>query len=144
MNIGDLGLISGLRRFSGLRRSPAGGHGNSVQYSCLENPHGQRSLSGYTVCGVAKSWTPLSDKAQHNTSRLLHFTFLSTWSLQRLETPRFPKTLSVKLGSLTAERCKNLKVFCRPQKGRKFPESIRQNLTSPWHGFPGIGKTFID
>ena len=23
------------------------GHGNPVQYSCLENPHGQRSLAGY-------------------------------------------------------------------------------------------------
>ena len=44
-NIGDLGLISGLRR------SPAGGHGNSVQYSCLENPDGQRSLSGYSLWG---------------------------------------------------------------------------------------------
>ena len=24
----------------GLRRSPGGGHGNLLQYSCLENPHG--------------------------------------------------------------------------------------------------------
>ena len=24
-----------------------GGHGNPLQYSCLENPHGQRSLVGY-------------------------------------------------------------------------------------------------
>ena len=28
------------------RRSPRGGHGNTLQYSCLENPHGQRSLAG--------------------------------------------------------------------------------------------------
>ena len=28
----DLGLISGSGRF------PGGGHGNSLQYSCLENP----------------------------------------------------------------------------------------------------------
>ena len=27
--------------------SPGGGHGNPLQYSCLENPHGQRSLAGY-------------------------------------------------------------------------------------------------
>ena len=53
-----------------------------------------------TVCGVANSWTLLSDKAQRSTSRFLCFTFLSTWSLQRLETPRFPTILSVKLGSL--------------------------------------------
>ena len=29
----------------GLRRSPGGGHGNSLQYFCLENPHGQRNLA---------------------------------------------------------------------------------------------------
>ena len=32
----------------GLGRSPGGGHGNPHQYSCLENPHGQRSLAGYS------------------------------------------------------------------------------------------------
>ena len=37
-NVGDLGLIPGLGRSLG------GGHGNPLQYSCLENPHGQRSL----------------------------------------------------------------------------------------------------
>jgi len=38
----DEGLIPG----SG--RSPRGGQGNPLQYSCLENPHGQRSLAGYS------------------------------------------------------------------------------------------------
>ena len=38
----DLGSISGLQRF------PGRGHGNPLQYSCLENPHGQRSLVGYS------------------------------------------------------------------------------------------------
>ena len=33
-NVGDLGLIPGLER------SPGGGHGNPLQYSGLENPHG--------------------------------------------------------------------------------------------------------
>ena len=50
-NAGDLGLIPGLRR------SPGGAHGNPPLYSCLENPHGQRSLAGATVRGVAKSQT---------------------------------------------------------------------------------------
>ena len=31
----------------GWGRSPGGGHGNPVQYSCLENPR-QRSLVGYS------------------------------------------------------------------------------------------------
>ena len=34
---GDPGLIPGWGR------SPGGGHGGPLQYSCLENPHGQRS-----------------------------------------------------------------------------------------------------
>ena len=37
-HMGDLGLIPELGRSSG------GGHGNPFQYSCLENPQGQRSL----------------------------------------------------------------------------------------------------
>ena len=41
-NVGDLGLIPGLGR------SPRGGHGNPLQHSCLENPHGQRCLAGYS------------------------------------------------------------------------------------------------
>ena len=36
---------------SGLERSPGGGHGISLQYSCMENPYGQRSLVGYSSCG---------------------------------------------------------------------------------------------
>ena len=39
-SVGDLGSIPGLGRY------PGGGHGNPLQYSCLENPHGQRSLLG--------------------------------------------------------------------------------------------------
>ena len=41
----DAGLIPG----SG--RSPGGGHGNPLPYSCLENPHGQRSLADYSPWG---------------------------------------------------------------------------------------------
>ena len=31
------------------------GHGNPLQYPCLENPHGQRSLAGYRPWGRRKS-----------------------------------------------------------------------------------------
>ena len=31
-------------RSLGWEDAPGGGHGNPLQYSCLENPHGQRSL----------------------------------------------------------------------------------------------------
>ena len=36
----------------GSGRSPGGGHGNPLQYSCLENSHGQRNWRA-TVHGVA-------------------------------------------------------------------------------------------
>ena len=49
-DIRDVGLISG----SG--RSPGGGHGNPLQYSCLENPM-DRGAWPATVHGVAKSDT---------------------------------------------------------------------------------------
>ena len=39
----------------GLGKSPGGGHGNPLQYSCLENPCGQRSLVGYSPCGHKES-----------------------------------------------------------------------------------------
>ena len=54
-NAGDLGLIPRLGR------SPGGGHGNTFQYSCMENPHGQRGTWQATVHGVAKNQTRLSD-----------------------------------------------------------------------------------
>ena len=44
-NVGDLGSMAGLGRF------PGGGHGNSLQCSCLENPYGQRSLADYSPWG---------------------------------------------------------------------------------------------
>ena len=41
-NAGDLGSIPGSVKF------PGEGNGNPLQYSCLENPHGQGSLVGYS------------------------------------------------------------------------------------------------
>ena len=39
----------------GSGRSPGGGHGNPLQYSCLEKSHGQRSLAGYSPWGHKES-----------------------------------------------------------------------------------------
>ena len=46
----DMGSIPGLER------SPGGGHGNPLQYSCQENPMGRGDWQTI-VHGVAKSWT---------------------------------------------------------------------------------------
>ena len=43
-----------------LGRSPGGGNGNLLQYSCLENPM-DRGAWQTTVHGVAKSQTRLSE-----------------------------------------------------------------------------------
>ena len=51
---GDMGSISGSDR------SPGGGNGNPLQYSCLENPM-DREAWWATVHGVAKSLTGLSN-----------------------------------------------------------------------------------
>ena len=42
---------------------PLGGHGNPLQYSCLDNPHGQRRLLGFSPRGRKEFSTGLSDKA---------------------------------------------------------------------------------
>ena len=42
----------------GWGRSPEGGHGNPLQYSCLENPMDRRAWRA-TGHRVAKSWTGL-------------------------------------------------------------------------------------
>ena len=50
-NAGDLGSIPGLGR------SPGEGYGNPLECSCLENPHGQKSLVGYSPWDRKKSET---------------------------------------------------------------------------------------
>ena len=52
----------------GLGRSLGGGNGNPLQYSCLENPHGERSLVGYSPWGL-KELDPIEQlsTAQHRT-----------------------------------------------------------------------------
>ena len=52
----DSGLISGSRR------SPGGGHGNPLQYSCLENPM-DIGVWQATVHGIVKSWIRLGVQA---------------------------------------------------------------------------------
>ena len=65
-NAGDMGSIPGLGR------SPGGGHGNPLQYSCLENPL-DRGAWRATVHGVAESRTRLSDSTATNVFALLNF-----------------------------------------------------------------------
>ena len=45
------------KKISRKNMSPSRGHGNLHQYSCLENPHGQRILAGYSPWGLSESNT---------------------------------------------------------------------------------------
>ena len=64
-NVGD---VRDLSLIPGLGRSLGEGNGNSLQYSCLENPM-DRGAWGSTVYGVAKSQTQLS--TEHTNTSVL-------------------------------------------------------------------------
>ena len=61
-NVGNLGSIPVLGS------SPGGGHGNPLQYSCLENPPRQRSLAGYCLWGCKE----LNTTEQLSTAQGIH------------------------------------------------------------------------
>ena len=42
------GELRDMSSIPGSGRSPGGGHGNPLQCSFLEKPHGQKSLAGYS------------------------------------------------------------------------------------------------
>ena len=68
-NVEDLGSVPGLGR------SPGEGQSNPFQYFCLKNPHGQRSLVGYSPWGLKESDTAEQLSAilpQQNNSHLLN------------------------------------------------------------------------
>ena len=76
-------------------RSPGGGHGNPLQYSCLENPM-DRGAWWATVHGVAKSWTWLKQLSTHtctcaHTNTYTHTYFMSfmCWMYTPAETTAF-------------------------------------------------------
>ena len=69
---GNLGWIPGLGR------SPGEGHGNLLQNSCLENPYGQRSLTGNSSWGCKE----LDTTEQLSTAQHIHLyvkTHISAW-----------------------------------------------------------------
>ena len=52
---GSSGDLRDVGSIPGLGRSPGGGHGYPLQYSCKGNPHGHRSLAGYRPQGRKES-----------------------------------------------------------------------------------------
>ena len=74
-DVRDTGSIPGLGRF------PAGGHGNPVQCSCLENPMDRRAWWAI-VHRVAKSWTQLKQLS------CTHGLALRGWKVRNPPNPR--------------------------------------------------------
>ena len=72
LNAGDTWV-----RSLGLGWSPGGGHGKPLQYSCLENPHGQRSLVGYSPCKESDT-TEWLITAQPSILRTRTFSYITT------------------------------------------------------------------
>ena len=58
-----------------------GGHGNPCRYSCLENPHGQRSLVSYSPCGCKEL-----DMTKHSTA-------CNIWDILTLKNNLFTYTI---------------------------------------------------
>ena len=86
-NIGDLGSIPGLGR------TPGGGHGSPLQYSCLENPHGPRSLACYSPWGC-KELDMTEQLSAHST---YHVNLPSFWFTQSSSSSLFKKSLLINL-----------------------------------------------
>ena len=76
----------------GLRSSPGGGNDNPLQYSCLENPQGQKSLAGYSPWGHKESDTTEQLTHTHEMYRNVKWfvksvfltKFTQEWSLDRI------------------------------------------------------------
>ena len=97
-NAEDLGLIPGLGR------SPGGGHGNPLQYSCLENLHGQRNQEGCSSWGGKESdTTERHSTAQPPLYSLLHLNiyFLAkVHGIWDLSSPTKGQTRTPSVGSI--------------------------------------------
>ena len=62
-------------------RSPGEGNGNPLQYSCLENPRGQRNLVGYSPWGPEEMDMTEVAERKHKKDAICFLLFLAQWSL---------------------------------------------------------------
>ena len=126
---GDPGSIPG----SG--RSPGGGNGNPLQYSCLENPRGQRSLVGYSPW-VRKE----SDTTEQLTFSLSHPRFHPHYSQRSFVAAPAPKRKKSKLSwgpACRHHRITSPNAISQKPQGPSPPRSQGRWLTAP----PFRGRT---
>ena len=98
-NAGDLGSIPGLGRSSGE------GYGNPLQYSCLEHPHGQRSLAGYSPWGCTES-----GMTKHSTEESInsHTLLVKSMAIPQLLTYQWENDVSLISSHLQKQRLDSL------------------------------------
>ena len=77
------GDIRDMGSMPGSGRSPGRGHGNPLEYSCLENPM-DRGAWQVTAHWVAKSWTRLKQLSKHAYSATVIFPKLQVNVISRL------------------------------------------------------------
>ena len=106
-DIRDVGLIPVWRR------SPGGGHSNPFQYSCLENPHGQRSLAGYSPWGGTESDT--TGQPKHSIACLLHHTLKTAFITNKNGSTYCRRETGAQYQPRVAESDTNAQLAARPK-----------------------------
>ena len=115
INVGDPSSVPG----SG--RSPGKGNGNSLQYSCLEDSHGQRSLADYSPWGHEEldATERLHVTLQKKTENILKIK--TKINFQMPMPPNFTHTTNLRCISLSLFYCKDTEA----QKGKHFAIVIK-------------------
>ena len=123
-NVEDLGSIPG----SG--RPPGGGHGNPLQYSCLENP---MDIGGWraTVHGAAKSQTCLRNQHFHT------FTFVQTASPLRILSEYPLRCVMTESKGMRPKVCGLSEGAASMQPSLEKICDIQRQLPWPWRCRPG-------
>ena len=126
------------RFFTILGRSPGGGHGNPLQYSCLENPM-DRGAQQATVQEGAESETQLSMPAH------MHIKWAANWrtkvagSLQGVSDPSLP-TLPSEDNCEFSHTGATLSLTLTPSRPLAYsPHRVEQAFSS---GCAGLGGNF--
>ena len=127
--VGDLSLIPELGRSSGR------GHGNSLQYSCLENPHGQRSLVGCSTWGWKESDITEWLSTQHMCSFGFEGLRQGEWKVHQSQ-----KTLETLKQALELVNC--MGEFWQEFEWRGRPQAWCWIFWSMWKSDPEAGAWF--
>ena len=136
-NAGDLGSIPGLGR------CPGGGHGNPLQYPCLENRHGQRSLVdcspwGHKESDTTKQLSTHAGKTPHATEQLNLCTTTIETVLESLGTTATEALPSQSLCSATGEAT-GVRSPC-PVTGERLLLTTKEKLVQQWRSTPAKNR----